>query len=181
MAWPLAALCAFGRWLGAYRFFAQACALVPGFPGDGLRIAFYKLVLPECSLSSRICFGSYFAHPTARLGRRVYIGSYCVLGQVVIGERTQIATAVQVLSGGQQHMREPGGEISFSEGEFRWVRIGADCWIGAGAIVMQDIGERSTIGAGSVVTRPIPPESVAVGAPARVIRSTREDARGEQR
>jgi acetyltransferase-like isoleucine patch superfamily enzyme len=34
---------------------------------------------------------------------------------------------------------------------------------------MADVGDGSTIGAGSVVTRPIPPGSVAVGSPARVL------------
>jgi len=50
------------------------------------------------------------------------------------------------------------------------VAIGADCWIGAAAVIMADIGEGTTIGAGSVVTKPIPAGVVAVGSPARVIR-----------
>ncbi|MGH9708570.1 MAG: hypothetical protein ACRD5R_17610, partial [Candidatus Acidiferrales bacterium] len=50
------------------------------------------------------------------------------------------------------------------------VLIGANCWIGAGAIVMADIGEGPTIGAGAVVANPIPAGSVAVGNPARVKR-----------
>jgi acetyltransferase-like isoleucine patch superfamily enzyme len=49
------------------------------------------------------------------------------------------------------------------------VEIGANCWIGAAAIVMADVGAGSTIGAGSVVTRAIPAGSVAVGSPARVL------------
>jgi maltose O-acetyltransferase len=39
---------------------------------------------------------------------------------------------------------------------------------------MAEIGEGTTIGAGSVVTRPIPAHSVAVGNPAKVIKSTVE-------
>jgi len=39
---------------------------------------------------------------------------------------------------------------------------------------MAEIGEGTTIGAGSVVTRPIPPRSVAVGSPAKVIKSATE-------
>jgi maltose O-acetyltransferase len=46
-------------------------------------------------------------------------------------------------------------------------------WIGANAIVLPGItiGENSVVGAGSVVTKSIPPNSVAVGNPARVIRT----------
>jgi acetyltransferase-like isoleucine patch superfamily enzyme len=52
---------------------------------------------------------------------------------------------------------------------FAPVKIGDHCWIGAAAVIMADVGPGATIGAGSVVSRPIPPRSVAVGSPARVI------------
>lgn len=65
------------------------------------------------------------------------------------------------------------------------VRIGPDVWIGRGATVLRgvDIGRGSVIGAHAVVTRDVPPYSVAVGAPARVVRSrleTRGEGRGEE-
>jgi acetyltransferase-like isoleucine patch superfamily enzyme len=102
----------------------------------------------------------------------VYIGSYCILGKTVIGGRTQIASGVQILSGRHQHPRDPSGQISGAEhGAFVPVAIGADCWIGAAAIVMADVGAGSTVGAGPVVSRPIPAGSVAVGNPARVIKT----------
>jgi acetyltransferase-like isoleucine patch superfamily enzyme len=167
-----AAASAFGRWELPFAFFAQACATVPGLPGDYLRIAFYKLTLEECSLTSRVSFGSFFAHPQARLGSGVYIGSYCIVGKAVIGERAQIASGVQILSGSRQHARNSAGEISGAEeGAFTTVTIGPDCWIGAAAVVMADVGQGTTIGAGSVVTRPIPDRSVAVGSPAQVVRA----------
>jgi acetyltransferase-like isoleucine patch superfamily enzyme len=52
-------------------------------------------------------------------------------------------------------------------------RIGDNVWCGANVVVTSGvtIGERSVIGANSVVTGDIPPFSVAVGAPARVIRT----------
>ncbi|WP_247042161.1 acyltransferase [Arthrobacter rhizosphaerae] len=51
------------------------------------------------------------------------------------------------------------------------VRIERDVWIGAGVIVLGGvtIGEGSIIGAGSLVSKDIPPYSVAVGSPARRI------------
>jgi lipopolysaccharide O-acetyltransferase len=53
------------------------------------------------------------------------------------------------------------------------VEIGSYVWIGERVCILKGvtIGERSVIGAGSVVVRSIPPLSIAVGAPARVIRS----------
>jgi acetyltransferase-like isoleucine patch superfamily enzyme len=167
---PVALLCGFGRVRSLYTIFAHMYAQGPGIVGDYLRMAFYKLTLEQCSLDSRISFGSFFAHPEARVGEGVYIGSYCVLGRVHIGARTQIASAVQVLSGKHQHARDAEGRISGSDqGSFTTVAIGADCWIGAGAMVMADIGDHVTIGAGAIVTKPIPANSVAVGNPARVL------------
>jgi virginiamycin A acetyltransferase len=172
LAFPMAVLSGFGRSETVFLCFAQGCALVPGIIGDYLRIAYYKLTLLECALESRIQFGSFFAHPEARVGRGVYIGSYCVLGRTAIGDRTQIASTVQILSGRQQHRRDADGRILGSEGGvFEQVDIGADCWIGAAAIVMANVGAGSTIGAGSIVTRPVPSASVAVGNPARVVSS----------
>jgi acetyltransferase-like isoleucine patch superfamily enzyme len=57
------------------------------------------------------------------------------------------------------------------------VRIGPDVWLGRGVTVLRgvDIGQGSVIGAHAVVTRDIPPYSVAVGAPARVVRSRLSD------
>jgi len=169
-AFPLALLSGFGRLESLFAFGAQCCALVPALPGDYLRIAYYRLTLDHCAPDSRVQFGSFFAHSAARVGSGVYIGSYCVLGRTSIGDRTQIASQVQILSGARQHGRGAGGEILGSDHHrFESVSIGADCWIGAGAIVMAEVGAGSTIGAGSVVTKPVPAGSVAVGSPARVI------------
>jgi acetyltransferase-like isoleucine patch superfamily enzyme len=170
LALPAALVSGFGRIKPVYVFFAQSYAMIPGGIGDFLRVAYYHLTLAECGMSSRISFGSFFAHPEARVGSRVYVGSYCILGKTVIGSGTQLSSAVQILSGQHQHIREDSGAFH-QAGDFIPVTIGPDCWIGAAAIVMSDVGARTTIGAGSVVTRPIPADSVAVGSPARVVRS----------
>lgn len=170
LAFPFALLSGFGRIEPIYLMGAQSLALLPGLPGDYMRLAWYRMTLRECATGSRIQFGSYFAHPQAKLGSGVYIGAYCIFGRTTIGDRTQIASAVQILSGSRQHSRDAQGHILGSdEKAFETISIGKDCWIGAGAIVMADVGNGTTIGAGSVVTRPIPAGCVAVGSPARVI------------
>jgi acetyltransferase-like isoleucine patch superfamily enzyme len=79
----------------------------------------------------------------------VYIGSYCIVGKAVIGARAQIASGVQILSGSRQHARKSTGEIpGAEEGAFATVTIGSDCWIGAAAVVMADVGQGTTIGFG---------------------------------
>lgn len=52
------------------------------------------------------------------------------------------------------------------------IRIEDDCWIGANVTILPGvtIGKGCTIGAGSVVSKSIPPYSVAVGVPAKVIK-----------
>lgn len=171
--WPWAALCAFGRIPVLFTLFAHTCALIPGIVGDYSRAAFYWMTLRECSSDVRISFGSLFAHREASVEPRVYIGSYCVLGRTRIGTGAQIASHVQILSGRHQHTRNESGEISeVNSDAFVEIAIGANCWIGAGAIVMADVGECTTIGAGAVVTKSIPPRSIAAEIPARVIRSS---------
>ena len=53
------------------------------------------------------------------------------------------------------------------------VVIGNDCWIGGNTTIMPGvtIGKGCTIGAGSVVTKSIPDFSVAIGSPARVVKT----------
>lgn len=152
---------------------SEIVALLPGKTGTLLRAAFYHWTLRSCPMDVAIHFGTVFGHSSAVLGHRVYIGARCCLGRVVIGNDCMLANHVQVLSGRHQHGMS-AGSLSFQEQErqFETVTVGANCWLGAGSIIMAAVEYDSIIGAGSVVTRPIPSNSVAVGSPARVIRST---------
>ena len=92
-----------------------------------------------------------------------------------------LADGVQVLSGGHEH----GVSISDDESHqdrpqhYEVVHIGDGAWIGTNAVIMASIGEGSIIGAGAVVTKPIPKRCVAVGVPARVIKSLERDTNQE--
>ena len=161
-------LSGFGRIRGTYLTGAHLVALGPGLPGDYLRSAFYRLTLQSCSLRCRISFGVIFSNPDASVAEGAYIGPYCVLGRVQIGEHVQMASLVQVLSGAKQHGRDAQGNLESSEsGTFQRVTIGAHSWIGAAAIVMADVGEKATVGAGAVVTKPVASGTTVVGNPAR--------------
>ena len=170
LAWPLAVLSGFGRMPPVFLFGSHLVSLVPGLLGDYIRTAYYRLTLRSCASQCRISFGAFFSNSDAIVEEGVYIGPYCVMGRVHIGVRSQIATQVQILSGARQHPRDSNGRIlGGAEGTFERVTVGADCWIGAAAIIMADVGEQTTIGAGSIVTKPVPPGVVAVGNPARIL------------
>lgn len=105
------------------------------------------------------------------LGERVFFNFNCVVldvCRVVIGDFTmfgpacQLYTATHPLDARERRTREFG----------RPIEIGADVWVGGGAIICPGvkIGPRSIIGAGSVVTKDVPEGVLAVGNPCRVVR-----------
>jgi maltose O-acetyltransferase len=107
------------------------------------------------------------------LGARAFINYRGVIldcAPVSIGEQTQVGPAVQLLA--CDHPRDPGLRRQDRELAFP-ISIGANVWVGGGAIVCPgvSIGDDSIIGAGSVVTKDIPPGVVAVGVPCRVVRT----------
>jgi acetyltransferase-like isoleucine patch superfamily enzyme len=172
LLFPFALLSGFGHLTAAYTFFAQLLALLPGVPGNYVRAAFYKYTLRESSIDIVVSFGTFFSRREAAVGPFVSIGSYCVIGNVRIGARTQIASHVGIPSGRHQHTRDASGRFVASFDDE--VVIGEDCWLGESSVVIANVGTRTTIGAGSVVVQDIPPGCIAVGNPARVIRTASE-------
>jgi len=105
-------------------------------------------------------------HPAATIGRRVFIDHG--IG-VVIGETAIIGDDVTIYQGVTL------GGVSLSSGK-RHPTIESGVVIGAGAKVLGNItiGYNSKIGANSVVIKSVPPESTAVGIPARVVTKGRD-------
>ncbi|MBK7859882.1 MAG: sugar O-acetyltransferase [Archangiaceae bacterium] len=105
------------------------------------------------------------------LGEKVFFNFNCVVLDVcpvTIGDFSQLGPGVQLLTplhplDAEQRRREEYG---------RPIEIGADVWVGGGAIILPGvrIGARTVIGAGSVVTRDLPEGVLAVGNPCRVVR-----------
>lgn len=108
------------------------------------------------------------------VGKNVYIGTGTTLfGHMglEIGDDCLLAQNIQLTP--YSHIFDDPNSIIYSQGgHCKKVTIGRDVYIGMRAAIMYsgDIGEGSVIGAGSVVVKPIPPYSVAVGCPAKVIK-----------
>lgn len=112
-------------------------------------------------------------------GCNVIIGENCFMNfnltildtsLVIIGDRVQMGPNVSIYSAG--HETSVLSRIKFVEFGHP-IRIEDDCWIGGGVTILPGvtIGRGCTIGAGSVVTKSIPPYSVAIGTPAKVIKT----------
>jgi virginiamycin A acetyltransferase len=160
--------------LGAEKAFpgwSQAFSLLPGLTGVYLRRAFYRLVLPRCGAGAWIGFGTIFSHPTAEVGRLVYVGAFCCLGDVTLEDDVLLGSHVSVTNGASQHGTERlDVPVREQPGVWSRVTVGRDSWVGDRAVVMADVGRHCLVGAGSVVTRTLPDFAVAVGSPARVVR-----------
>ncbi|MBE7055819.1 MAG: sugar O-acetyltransferase [Ruminococcaceae bacterium] len=88
----------------------------------------------------------------------IYVGDYTMFGPNVT-----VATAGHPIL---PELREKAYQYNAS------VKIGRNCWIGAGAIILPGItiGDNVVVGAGSVVTKDLPSNVVAVGNPCKVLR-----------
>ena len=116
------------------------------------------------------------------VGNNVIINMNCTFvdnNRIDIGNRVLIASDVKIYTA--THSTNPAiRNHSANPNPSFWcntyskpVRIEDEAWIGGGAILLPGvtIGRGSVVGAGAIVTRDIPPYTVAVGNPARVIRN----------
>ena len=113
-----------------------------------------------------------------RIGKHVYIGTGTTLfghKGLEIGERALLAQNI-TLTPYSHIYDDPDDFIIMQGGHMEKVTLGRDCYIGMGVCVMYsgNVGDGSIVGAGSVVVKPIPPYSVAVGCPAKVIKERKK-------
>ena len=161
----------------AFMAASESIARIPGMRGMFCRQAFYRGTLARCGQDVHFGWMSVFSMTEACVADRVYIGRFCSLGYADLGEEVMLADGVQVLSGGREHTRNDASQSMQSQRQsYHRVRIGRASWIGAGAVIMADVGEHCIVGAGAVVNKPVPDYSLAVGVPARVIKSLRNNA-----
>jgi len=123
---------------------------------------------PNVSLANaeRITIGD-----RTRIGARCHIWAGDVSGQIHIGSDTNLAPLCFITASnygierGTGFLDQPKLDAD--------VRIGNGVWLGAAVIVLPGvtIGDSSIIAAGAVVTKDIPPDVIAGGVPARVLRA----------
>lgn len=108
------------------------------------------------------------------IGDNSFIGEFTIVrgqGGVHIGDSVLIAPGVKILA-----VNHLFGDVTLpvmAQGiEAKGIVIEDGAWIGGGAVVLDGvrIGQGAVVGAGAVVTRDVPPFSVAVGSPARVVK-----------
>ena len=106
------------------------------------------------------------------VGRNVFVNQNCTfydLGGLAIGDDVMVGPNVSIITSG--HPMEPSQRRACVIA--KPIVIERNVWIAAGATIIGGVtvGENSVVAAGSVVTRDVPPNALAGGNPARVIRS----------
>jgi acetyltransferase-like isoleucine patch superfamily enzyme len=108
------------------------------------------------------------------IGNNTIISESCFISacnRIVIEENVGVSPNVMIIDNSRKlgDVSRPSKEQELKIGS---VHIGADSWIAYGACVMPNvnIGKHCIIGALSVVNEDIPPYSLAVGAPAKVVK-----------
>ena len=147
-----------------------------GAPG-GLHIGDHSWIMTGCRL--HVFNYRDISHAGIRLGHHTFLGEGSIVrgqGGVTVGNHVLFGPRVMLLA--VNHVFTDTERPIMAQGiTAAGITIEDNCWIGAGAIVLDGvtIGKGSCIGAGSVVTKSVPPHSLAVGSPARVIRDLVKD------
>lgn len=146
----------------------------PGFHAIAFHIFAHHLWLSDHHLLAR-CLSQFSRfltgieiHPGASLGRRLFIdhGMGVVIGETaIVGDDVVIYQGVTLGTGVQGRMGQD------KRGVKRHPTIGNGVVIGSGAEVQGDllVGDNSRIASGSIVLTDVPPNSVVVGVPGRII------------
>jgi len=106
-------------------------------------------------------------------GANTYVGPYACFagpGNITIGEDCLIASHSGIYANNHR-FEDPTCPIRQQGLSCKGIVIGNDCWLGSGVKVLDGvtIGEGCVVGAGAVVTKNLPPYTIAVGIPAKAI------------
>jgi acetyltransferase-like isoleucine patch superfamily enzyme len=126
----------------------------------------------KCEISKGVVIKTFGG--TVIINQNTFLGEYVIIyghGSVEIGENTLIAMHTCIVS--SNHTIPAQNELIRSNPDILLpVKIGSDVWVGAGCKILGGvtIGNGCVIGAGSIVTGDLPPYSISIGSPAKVIK-----------
>lgn len=173
--WPVAMLCQRSDFL--FRTASELLCLIPYLFGVIVRGEFYRFALRRCGRNVVIEFGTIFLYRDIVIGDHVLIGRFNTIHHCNFGSYVLTAEGCSFLSGSKYHNHDRTDmPMALQGGQRKRIAIGDDCWIGAHAVVMEDVSRGAVVGAGAVVTRPVPEFTIVAGNPARPVRR-----RGETR
>jgi virginiamycin A acetyltransferase len=145
---------------------------IPFKTGIILRRFFYRLTLKKFGQGVVINYGTIISYSDTSIGNNVWLGVNNIFGAVDIKDNVITAQGCQFASGKYGHGTERTDiPVIYQEGSKVVLQIGPDVWFGANCTVVANVGEGCVIGSGSVVVKDIPDWSVAVGNPAKVVKS----------
>ena len=132
-----------------------------------------RITLGDDVWLSRGCYVLAHRNVEVRIDRHAYVGHRCLLygtGGICIGQDALLANDVQLICGNHTFDRRDI-PIRLQPSEERPIVIEEDVWLGASVIVLGGVtvGKGSVVGAGAVVTKSLPPYSIARGVPAKVV------------
>lgn len=148
----------------AFQSLSQYLSLIPGKLGSYCRAAFFWWACPDTSDDVNIGFLTVFSHRDTTLERGVYIGPQCNIGKCHLAENSLLGSGVHVLSGkNQHHYTRKDTPIKEQGGTYTKIKIGANCWIGNGAIIMAEVKEDCIVAAGSLLAKNLSERGIVIG------------------
>jgi acetyltransferase-like isoleucine patch superfamily enzyme len=173
VVWPLALLCRTSDLV--FRTVSEFLSLIPYVFGVIVRGEFYRFALTRCGRNVVVEFGAVFIYRDISIGDNVTINRYSVIHHCDLGSYVGVGEHSVLLSGSHQHdIDRTDIPMLLQRNRRKRIVIGDDCWIGAHAVVMEDVGHGAVVGAGAVVTKPVADFTVVVGNPARPLRQRGE-------
>ena len=154
----------------------------------------------ETSDMGKIVFGENLSVNNGMMANQIGYNTPCVFraegGSIIVGDNVGLSQTTLIAKGADitigsnvkmgsgvkvyttdfhslDYIKRRDAEVDMKERKCAPVMIDADCFIGAGTIILKGvhIGARTVVGAGSVVTKDIPADVIAAGNPCKVIRN----------